>query len=152
VLWGEEWGDPGALARPEAWRANAIPDVSEPHGLWEGRSGLPGAPRGTARRLPPRHQWVIDAAGVAPAGPGDALDGSRPPHARPDKRPARGAIHALSRADAAHGRHAGLDEAGAMGVGTEAAIRHAPIPGLSSGVHLLHLGQLMGQAGGDHQL
>jgi hypothetical protein len=80
------------------------------------------------------------------------LDGSRPPHARPDKRPARGAIHALSRADAAHGRHAGLDEAGAMGVGTEAAIRHAPIPGLSSGVHLLHLGQLMGQAGGDHQL
>jgi hypothetical protein len=93
---------------------------------------------------------VIDAEGFEPAGSGDAFDGSRPPHARPDKRPARGEIHARSRADAAHGLHAGLDEEGDMGVGTEAAIRHEHIPGLSSGVHLLHLGQIMGQEGCDH--
>jgi hypothetical protein len=48
----------------------------------------------------------------------------------PDKRPARREIHDLSRADAQHGVHAGLDEEGKMGVGTQAAIRHEHIPGL----------------------
>jgi hypothetical protein len=93
---------------------------------------------------------VIDAEGFEPAGPGDAFDGSRPPHARPDTWPARGDIHDRSRADAEHGMHAGLDEEGEMGVGTQAAIRHEHIPGLSSGVHLLHLGKIMGQEGCDH--
>jgi hypothetical protein len=37
-----------------------------------------------------------------------------------------------------------VDEAGEMGVGTQAAIRHAHIPGFSSGVHLLHLGKIVG--------
>jgi hypothetical protein len=48
--------------------------------------------------------------------------------------------------------HAGLDEEGEMGGGTQAAIRHEHIPGRSSGVHLVPLGQIMGQAGCDHQL
>ena len=37
-----------------------------------------------------------------------------------------------------------------MGIGTQAAIRHEHIPGLSSGVHLLYLGKIMGQEGCDH--
>ena len=48
--------------------------------------------------------------------------------------------------------HAGLDEEGKMGVGTQAASRHEHIPGFSSGVHLLHLGKIVGQAGCNHQL
>jgi hypothetical protein len=48
--------------------------------------------------------------------------------------------------------HAGLDKEGEMGVGTQAAIRHEHIPGFSSGVHLVHLGKIVGQEGCDHQL
>jgi hypothetical protein len=48
--------------------------------------------------------------------------------------------------------HAGLDKEGEMGVGTQAAIRHEHIPGCSSGVHLLHLGKIVGHEGCDHQL
>jgi hypothetical protein len=48
--------------------------------------------------------------------------------------------------------HAGLDEEGKMGVGTQAAIRHEHIPGCSSGVHLLHLGKIVGQEGCNHPL
>jgi hypothetical protein len=39
-----------------------------------------------------------------------------------------------------------------MRVGTPAAIRHEHIPGCSSGVYLLHLGQIVGEEGCDHQL
>ena len=80
------------------------------------------------------------------------MDGSRPPPARPDKRPARGASPDRSRAAAEPGRHAGLDEEAERGVDTSAAIRHEHIPGLERGVHLLPLGQIMGQAGGDPPL
>jgi site-specific DNA recombinase len=34
ALWVEERGDQGDLASPEAWRANAIPDLSAHQGLW----------------------------------------------------------------------------------------------------------------------
>jgi hypothetical protein len=71
---------------------------------------------------------VMVAQGGEPAGAGHAFDGRRPPHTRPDKRPARGEIHALSRADAEHGVHASLDEEGEMGVGTQAPIGHEHVP------------------------
>ena len=64
----------------------------------------------------------------------------------------RGDLHKLARADAEHGMHAGLDEAGEMGVGTQAAIRHEHISGCSSGVPFVPLGKIVGQTGGDHQL
>jgi hypothetical protein len=70
----------------------------------------------------------MDPEGFEPAGPWHACDSGRPPHARPDKRPARGEIHHLARADAEHGVHAGLDEQGHMGVRTQAPIGHEYIP------------------------
>jgi para-nitrobenzyl esterase len=60
----------------------------------------------------------MDAKRFEPAGPWHAFDGRRPPHTRPDKGPTWGEIHNLAGADAEHGVHAGLDEEGAMSVGT----------------------------------
>ena len=65
---------------------------------------------------------------------------------------ARGDIHHLARADAEHGVHAGLDEEGEMRVGTQPPIRHQHITGCSHRVHLLHLGEIMGEEGCDDQL
>jgi hypothetical protein len=48
---------------------------------------------------------------------------------RPDQGPARGEVHDLASADAAHRVHAGLSEEGAMRVGTQRPIRHEHIPG-----------------------
>jgi hypothetical protein len=86
---------------------------------------------------------------VSHAGPWHAFDGRRPPHTRPDQGPTRCAIHHLARADASHGVHAGLDEEGEMRVGTPPPIRHEPITGGEHGVHLLHLGAIVGEQGRD---
>jgi hypothetical protein len=95
---------------------------------------------------------VMDAKRVKPAGPWHACDGRRPPHTRPDQGPTRGASHDLAGADAAHGVHAGLDEAGEMGRGTQAAIRHEHSLGCEPGVHLRHLGEIVGEEGCDDPL
>jgi hypothetical protein len=87
-----------------------------------------------------------------PAGPWKACDGSRPPHARPDKRPARGEIHHLACADAAHGVHASLDEEGQLGIRPEAPIGHQHIPFWSARMHRRHLRQVVGEERRDHQL
>jgi len=94
----------------------------------------------------------MDTERFEPAGPWQACDGSRPPHARPDKRPARGAIHQLACADAAHGVHASLDEEGQMGRRTSSPIGHQPIPFVSARMHRLHLSQVVGEERRDHQL
>jgi hypothetical protein len=70
----------------------------------------------------------MDAKRFEPAGPWDAFDRRRPPHTRPDKGPTRCEIHNLSRTNAQHGVHAGLDEEGEMGIGTEAPIGHEHVP------------------------
>jgi hypothetical protein len=72
---------------------------------------------------------IADAEGFGPPGPWDAFDSRRPPHARQDKRPAGREVDNLARAHAQHGVHAGLDEEGEMGVGTQAPIRHEHITG-----------------------
>ena len=59
----------------------------------------------------------MDAERFEPAGPWDAFDRRRPPHTRPDERPAQCNIHHLARADAEHGMHAGVDEEGQMSRG-----------------------------------
>jgi len=87
-----------------------------------------------------------------PAGPWHAFDGSRPPHARPDTRPARGAIHHLACADAEHGVHARLDEEGQRGIRTEAPIGHQHIPCVSARRPRLHWSQVVGEERRDHQL
>ena len=48
--------------------------------------------------------------------------------------------------------HASLDEQGKMGVGTQAPIGHEYIPWLEGRMHRLHLSQVVGQEGRDHQL
>ena len=53
---------------------------------------------------------------------------------------------------AEHGVHAGLDEEGEMRVGTQAPIRHEHITGGSHRVHLVHLGEIVGEEGRDDQL
>jgi hypothetical protein len=94
----------------------------------------------------------MDTERFAPAGPWQAFDGSRPPHARPDKRPAWCDIHKLACADAEHGVHASLDEAGQMGIRTESPIGHQPIPFVSARMHGRHLSQVVGAERRDHQL
>jgi hypothetical protein len=94
----------------------------------------------------------MDAKRCEPAGPWHAFDGRRPPHTRPDQGPTWGEIHPLARADAAHGVHAGLDEEGERGIGTQTPIRHEPILGCSPGVHLWPLGEIVGEAGGNDPL
>lgn len=47
---------------------------------------------------------------------------------------------------------AGLHEEGEMCVGTQPPIRHEPITGGLHRVHLLHLGAIVGEEGGDDQL
>ena len=102
--------------------------------------------------MQPRHQWVLDAKRCEPAGPWHAFDGGRAPHTRLDKRPAWGDIHDLSRADAPHGRHTGLDEQGKMRLGTQSPIGHQHIPCLQARMDRLHVGQVVGQEGCDDQL
>ena len=87
-----------------------------------------------------------------PASAGEAFDGRRAPDTRRDQGPTRREVHHLPRADAPYGVHPGLDEEGERGVGTQAPIRHQHIPGCSGGVHLLHLGEIVGEEGRDHQL
>jgi hypothetical protein len=43
--------------------------------------------------------------------------------------------------------HAGLDEEGERGIGTQPPIRHQHILRCSQGVHLLHLGEIVGEEG-----
>jgi hypothetical protein len=120
----EERRHQGDLAGPEAWAAAVVAHLSELQRLWQRRQGLPGEPRGAGRRLPPRHQLVLDAKRCVPAGSWHTFDGRRPPPTRRDKRPARGAIHDLAPADAPHGGQASLDEKGEVGGGTQAPIGH----------------------------
>lgn len=94
----------------------------------------------------------MDAARFEPAGPWHAFDGRRAPHTRPDTGPTWGEIHHLACADAEHGVHAGVDEAGEMGIGTQPPIRYEHILGCSQGVHLLHLGEIVGEEGCNDQL
>ncbi len=93
----------------------------------------------------------MDAECFEPAGAWHACDGRRPPHARPDQGPTRGDIHHLARADAEHGVHVGLDEAGEMRGGASPPLGHAHITRCSQGVHLLHLGEIVGEKGRDDQ-
>ena len=86
---------------------------------------------------------VVDAEGCEPTGPWEACDGRRPPHTRPDTRPARGAIDDLARADAEHGVHTSLDEEGERRGGAPPPIRHEHITGCSQRVHLLHLDEIV---------
>jgi len=94
----------------------------------------------------------MDAERCEPAGPWEACDRRRPPHTRPDQGPTRGEIHHRSRTNAPHRMHAGLDEEGEMGRGTEAPIGHAHVPFVSARMHGLHLGQIVGEEGRDDQL
>ena len=71
----------------------------------------------------------METSSFEPAGPWDAFDGWRSPHTRYDKRPAWCEIHDLSRADAEHGVHTGLDEQGEMGLRTQPPIRYEDITG-----------------------
>jgi hypothetical protein len=92
----------------------------------------------------------MDAERCEPARAWHAFDRWHPPHARPDKRSTWDEIDHLARADAAHGVHAGVDEEGKMGVRTQTPIGHQHISGSSHGVHLLYLGEIMGEEGCDH--
>jgi hypothetical protein len=83
----EARGHQRELAGAEAWAADVVAHVSEHQGLGQGRSGLPGEPCGTGRRLQPRHQLVIAAERFEPAGPWHAVDGRCPPPTRPDQGP-----------------------------------------------------------------
>jgi hypothetical protein len=100
----------------------------------------------------PSNSLVIDAKRFEPAGSWPTFDGWRPPHTRLDKRPARGEIHDLSRADAQHGVQASLDEEGEMRIGTQAPIGDQHIPCLQTRMDRLHLGQVVSHEGRDHQL
>src|SRR4029434_644663 len=91
--WVEQRRDQSDLTGPEARRADAIPDLSEHQGLWQGRQGLPGEPRGAGLRLQPRDQLVMDAERCEPAGSWHAFDGRRPPHTWSDKGPTGREIH-----------------------------------------------------------
>ena len=68
------------------------------------------------------------------------------------ERYAADALHNLSRADTQHGVHAGLDEEGEMGIGTQAPISHQYIPFLQARMDRLHPGQIVGEEGRDDQL
>ena len=94
----------------------------------------------------------MDAQRCEPAGSWQAFDGRCPPHTRPGKGPTGREIHDLSGADAPHGVHARLDEAGKMGLGTQAPIGHEPIVWLSARMDRLHPGEIVGQKGRDDQL
>jgi hypothetical protein len=48
--------------------------------------------------------------------------------------------------------HPGLNQKGEMGLRTPPAIRHEPITGGYHRVHLLPLGEIVGEEGGNHQL
>ena len=93
----------------------------------------------------------MDAERFAPAGPWLACDRRRPPPTRPDQGPTRGDIHQLARPNAPHRMHAGPDEEGEMGRGTEAPIGHEHVPFLSARMHGLHRGQIVGEEGRDDQ-
>ena len=92
----------------------------------------------------------MDAKRCKPAGPWHAFVSRRPPHTRPDKGPTWGEIHHRACTHAEHGVHAGLDEAGEMGIGTQAPIGRAHITGLSARMERVHLRELVGEEGRDH--
>ena len=93
----------------------------------------------------------MDTERFEPAGPWHAFDGRRPPHARPDKRPARCEIHNLARANAQHRMHADLDEESHVGQRTQAPIGHQHIACLSARMHRLHVSQVVGEERRDDQ-
>jgi hypothetical protein len=148
-LRAEPRGDQRDLAGPEPRCADVVPHPSPHERIWQGRQCFPGEPRGTGLGFQPGHQLVLDAESVEPPGPWHAVDGRRPPHTRRDKGPTGREVHELPRADAEHGVHAGLDEGGQVGVGTQAPIRHQHTSGGSHRVHRVHLGQVVGQGGRD---
>jgi hypothetical protein len=69
----------------------------------------------------------MDAERFAPAGSWKPFDDRRPPHTWPDKGPTRREIDDLSRTDAQHRMHTGLDEEGHRGIRTQAPIGHQHI-------------------------
>jgi hypothetical protein len=83
--------------------------------------------------------------------PWHACDRGRPPHTRPDTGPTGRAIHDLSGADAQHGVHAGPDEQREMRVGTQAPLGDEHVSWVSGRVDRLHLGEVVGEEGRDHQ-
>ena len=95
---------------------------------------------------------VLDAECFAPAGAGHTFDDRRPPHTRPDTRPAWGKIHHLSCADAQHGVEAGLDQESQVGIGTQTPIRPEHVPWMSARVDRLPVGQIVREQGRDHKL
>ena len=94
----------------------------------------------------------MNAEGCEPAGAGHAFDGWRPPPTRPDKRSAWGKIHDLSCPHAQHGVYASLHEEREMRIGAQAPIPPQDIPRPSARMDRLHLGQVVGEEGRDHQL
>jgi hypothetical protein len=141
----------GHWAGAEPRRPEVVPHLPEPERLWEGRDGLPGEPGWPGLRCQPRHQWVVNASGFEPPGPWEALDGRRPPHTRPDNRPARGDIHELSRAAAEPSVPASWAEPGKMGLSTQAPLGHEYIPWLEGRMPRRPLSQVVGQEGRAHQ-
>ena len=69
----------------------------------------------------------MDTERFEPARAGHAFDRWGPPDPRHDKGPTRCEVHNLSRTNAQHGMHAGLDEEREMGIGTQAPIGHEHI-------------------------
>jgi len=86
----------------------------------------------------------MDAKRCEPTSAWDAFDRWRPPHTRLDKGPTGREGHHLACTDAQYGVYTGLDEEGEMGIGTQAPIGHQYITRCSGGVHLLHVGEIMG--------
>lgn len=129
--------------RSKPRRADLIPDLAHPQGHWSCRDGRVSKPGWTGRGLAPCPPLVVVAQGGAPPGPRQAFARWRPPGARPDPGPTRGAIDHLSRPDTPHGRPGGLDEEGQMGLRTQPPVRHEHITGCEAGVHRLPVGESM---------
>jgi hypothetical protein len=145
----EPRGDPRDLAGPEPRCADVVPHRSPHERIWQGRQCFPGEARGTGRGFQPGHPLVLDAESCEPTGPWHTCAGRRPPHTRCDKGSTGREVHARSCTDAPHGVHASLHEEGKVRVGTQGPIRHQHISGCEHRVHLLPLGQVVGQEGRD---
>src|SRR5919106_4871817 len=89
----EPRGPQGHLTGPTAGPTDAGAPLAEGPGVWQGRQGFPGAPRGPGLRLPPGDAWGMDAERLQPARARGACDRWRPPHTRRDQGPPGRAIH-----------------------------------------------------------
>ena len=124
----EPRGDRGDGPGPDAWRAEAGAHLSGASSLWQGRQGLPGAPRGRGLRVHPAHPWGLGPERWEPAQSWAAFDRQRPPHTRPDTGPPRCARPQLPCPHTPHGVPAGLDAQGERSIRPHAPIGHAHLP------------------------